>query len=127
MGDTNAMLAVVGLANLVAKNHQKSMNVVSVVEKITSLLPSDHKKLEIYISTFLHNLSVHFISSTEVLESLELHILLLSTILTILQPAIKQVESKEVLLITLSNILHTKQQELIDLAQSMDIQTFNTQ
>lgn len=100
------------------------MDAIDALEKMSELLPSEHKKLEISISTFIHNLSIHLTASTDGLESLELHILILSTILTTLHPLVKQVESEERLLVTLGNILHSKQQEIIDLAHSMDVHQF---
>jgi len=123
-GDTNAMLAVAALSNLISKQHHKSVDAIDALEKMSELLPSEHKKLEISISTFIHNLSIHLTASTDGLESLELHILILSTILTTLHPLVKQVESEERLLVTLGNILHSKQQEIIDLAHSMDVHQF---
>ncbi|XP_023334256.1 uncharacterized protein LOC111705809, partial [Eurytemora carolleeae] len=128
VGDTNAMLATAALANIISiSEHTSKVEVESVIERLVSLLPSSHKKLELYIVTFLHNLVLHHTnnrSRDEDDKSLEIKILLLSSVLTRVTPTIVQVETEERILITLGNLLSSGDQEIRDLAHSMDIREF---
>ena len=119
-GDINAMLAAAALTNILAKHPYSTLEVEKVLDKMTGRLPSSHRKLELHISCFLHNLSVHLTSTT----SLEDRILVLSSVLTAVSPVVEQVESHEMILITLGNLLHSGHQEVRDLAQTMEIHTF---
>jgi len=119
-GDINAMLAAAALANVLAKHHYSSVELETVLEKMTGRLPATHRKLELHISSFLHNLSIHITKS----DSLEDRILVLSSVLTTVSPVVEQVESHEMILITLGNILHSGHQEVRDLAHAMEIQAF---
>jgi hypothetical protein len=121
-GDTNAQLAAAALTNLVAKHgHSRLTKVDEVMDKTSSLLPSSHKKLEVHLTSLVHNLAL---PNHKDGGSLDIHVMLVSTILSSLHSAVQHVESEEKLLVSLGNILHKGQEEVTSLAHSMDAHTF---
>jgi len=133
-GEVNAMLATAALCNFMAKHEHRSLieQPEALIEKMASLLPTTNRKLEMNVAAFLHNLTIHPVKesvagaadSSRAEANLDLHIFLLSSILSNLQHSVTQVESKERLLISLGNILYTGKQEVVDLAHTMEIQQY---
>ena len=114
----NSMLAVRGLTNMVQTPQWRPLvTSTDQLSSVLALLPTDHANLEVAVTSLLLNMSVVQLSE----KSLEMSILLASSLVLQVLPVLIQEEAVLRALTSLGNMLASGQEEVTQFLLSLDV------
>jgi len=112
----NSMLAVRGLVNMIQNPEWRVLIKDDIITKMLELLPTEHSNLEISISSYLVTISI----LQQNIKSLDTCILIASSLVLQVLPMVKEDEALYRCLVTLGNIIHCGQEEVIQFLLSLE-------
>jgi len=112
----NSMLAVRGLVNMIQNPEWRILIKDDIITKMLELLPTEHSNLEISISSYLVTISI----LQQNIKSLDTCILIVSSLVLQVLPMVKEDEALYRCLVTLGNIIHCGQEEVIQFLLSLE-------